>query len=57
MTGDPEFLGLLGCRVDFSVSKHFLPYFDLTLKTDGWVAGNEYLERNMSFKVGLSMRF
>jgi hypothetical protein len=57
MAGNPEFLGLLGCRVDFSVSKHFLPYFDLTFKTDGWVAGNEYLERNMSFKVGLSMRF
>jgi hypothetical protein len=56
-TGDPEFLGLLGCRVDFGVSKHFFPYFDLTLKTDGWVAGNEYLESNVSFKAGLSMRF
>jgi hypothetical protein len=57
MTGDPEFLGLLGCRVDFAVSKHFFPYFDLTLKTDGWVAGNECLESNLSVKAGLSMRF
>jgi hypothetical protein len=57
MTGDPEFLGLLGCRVDFAVSKHFFPYFDLTLKTDGWVAGNEYLDSNVSVKAGLSMRF
>jgi hypothetical protein len=48
MTADPEFLGLLGCRVDFAVSKHFFPYFDLSVKTDGWVAGNEYLESNVS---------
>jgi hypothetical protein len=57
MTGEPEFLGLLGCRVDFAVSKHFFPYFDLSIKTDGWIAGNEYLERNASVKAGLSMRF
>jgi hypothetical protein len=57
MTGNPEFLGLLGCRVDFAVSKHFSPYFDLGVKTGGWVAGNEYLEPNVSFKAGLSMRF
>jgi hypothetical protein len=57
MTGASEFLGLLGCRVDFSVSKHLFPYFDLTLKTDGWVAGNEYLESNISFKAGVSLRF
>jgi hypothetical protein len=57
MTGDPEFLGLLGCRVDFAVSKHFFPYFDLSVKTGGWVAGNEYLEPNVSFKTGVSMRF
>jgi hypothetical protein len=57
MTGEPEFLGLLGCRVDFAVSKNFFPYFDLSVKTGGWVAGNEYLEPNVSFKAGLSMRF
>jgi hypothetical protein len=57
MTGEPEFLGLLGCRVDFAVSKHFFPYIDMSIKTDGWIAGNEYLERNISIKAGLSMRF
>ncbi|MDR1353232.1 MAG: hypothetical protein LBK05_08115 [Treponema sp.] len=57
MTGGPEFLGLLGCRVDFAVSERFFPYFDLSVKTGGWVAGNEYLERNASVKAGLSIRF
>jgi hypothetical protein len=52
-----DFFGLLGGRVDFSVSKHFLPYVELTAKTDGWVAGNEYLERNVSLRLGLSARF
>jgi len=56
-TGTPEFFGLAGCRVDFNISKHFLPYFDLTAKTDGWVAGNEFLEKNVSIKLGLSARF
>ena len=57
MTAAPEFFGLIGCRVDFGISKHFFPYIDLSVKTDGWVAGNEYLESNVSFKAGLSMRF
>jgi len=56
-TGTPEFFGLAGCRVDFNISRHFLPYFDLTAKTDGWAAGNEFLEENVSVKVGLSARF
>jgi hypothetical protein len=56
-TGNPEFLGLFGLRVDFMASRHFLPYIDFTAKTDGWVAGNEYLDNNISLKIGLSMRF
>ena len=56
-TSAPEFLGLLGLRVDFMASKHFLPYLDLVLKTGGWVAGNEFLEKNASLRMGLSMRF
>jgi len=56
-TETPEFMGLIGCRVDFNISKHFLPYFDLTAKTNGWVAGNEFLEKNVSIQLGLSARF
>jgi hypothetical protein len=57
LTADPEFFGLIGCRVDFGLTKHFLPYLEFTAKTDGWVAGNEFLEGNVSFKLGVSARF
>jgi hypothetical protein len=56
-TAGPEFLGLFGLRADLGISKHFLPYIDVTAKTDGWVAGNEYLEANAGVRLGLSMRF
>jgi hypothetical protein len=57
MTADPEFFVLAGCRADFAVSKHFFTYLDLSAKTDGWVAGNEFLEHNISLKAGISARF
>jgi len=56
-TGTPEFLGLFGLRVDFVISQNFLPFVDLTAKTDGWVAGNVYLDKNVSCRVGVSFRF
>jgi hypothetical protein len=57
MTATPEFFGFAGIRADFAVSKHFLPYLELNVKTDGWVAGNEFLEGNVSVKLGISARF
>jgi hypothetical protein len=57
MTADSEFFALLGCRADFALGKYVFPYLDLSVKTDGWVAGDEFLERNVSVKVGVSMRF
>jgi hypothetical protein len=57
MTGAPEFFALAGCRVDFVISKYFFPYIELSVKTDGWVAGDEFLKRNASVKAGISIRF
>jgi hypothetical protein len=56
-TADPEFFGLAGLRVDFALSRHFLPYLEINAKTDGWVAGNESLDAAASVKLGLSARF
>jgi hypothetical protein len=56
-TGEAEFLGLIGLRADFAVGKHVLPYFDFCAKTDGWVAGDEYLNGNVSITIGVSARF
>lgn len=52
-----EFLGLLGLRVDFITRRQILPYIDFSAKTNGWVAGNEFLNSNTSLKMGVSARF
>ena len=51
-----EFLGYAGCRVDW-VLKQAHPWVEMSAKTDGWIAGNEFLNSNFSFKIGLSTRF
>jgi hypothetical protein len=56
-TADPEFFGLAGLRADFALSRNFLPYIEFTAKTDGWVAGSEFLEAAASVKLGISARF
>ncbi|MDR2536559.1 MAG: hypothetical protein LBD29_11080 [Treponema sp.] len=56
-TGEPEFLGLAGCRLDFGITKHILPYIEVAAKTKGWVGGNEFLNANVSVKIGVSARF
>ncbi|GHU84459.1 hypothetical protein FACS189473_1900 [Spirochaetia bacterium] len=56
-TSAPEFLGLFGLRVDFVIDKHILPFIDFSVKTAGWVAGNEYLNANASVKLGVSLRY
>ena len=56
-TGSPAFLGLFGLRVDFMTQRNIYPYIDFTAKTNGWVAGNEYLEANASVRLGVSLRF
>jgi hypothetical protein len=56
-TSEAEFFGLIATRADFQINKHLFPYFEITAKTNGWVAGNEYLEKNAKFVLGMSTRF
>lgn len=56
-TADPEFLGTLGLRVDFAITKYLRLFTEFMAKTDGWIAGNEYLNRNVSFTLGISLCF
>jgi hypothetical protein len=56
-TSEIEFFGLIGSRFDFQINKNWLPYFEVVAKTDGWVAGNEFLEENISFILGISARY
>jgi len=56
-TSEIEFFGLIGSRFDFQITRNWLPYLEVIAKTDGWVAGNEFLKKNISFKLGISTRF
>jgi hypothetical protein len=56
-TASPEFLGLFGLRVDIKTNNNIYPYLDFTVKTKGWIAGNEFLGTNASIKLGVSLRF
>ncbi len=54
-TKNHEFLGSFACRIDW-VLKYFSPWVEFSAKTDGWVAGNEFLNNNFSCNLGLSLR-
>ncbi len=47
--------GLLGIRADGKITPNFNFYIDLEGKTRGWVAGNPFLESNLSFRTGLQL--
>lgn len=52
-----EFLGLASCRIDWIPKSIIKPYFEVVAKTDGWIAGNAYLNSNLSLKFGLTAWF
>jgi hypothetical protein len=56
-TSKAKFFGSIGTRADFQINRHLFPYLEITAKTDGWIAGNEFLENNAKLTVGLSARF
>jgi hypothetical protein len=56
-TSKAEFFGLVGSRFDLQITKNWLPYFEVTAKTDGFVTGNEFLKANVSARLGISARF
>jgi hypothetical protein len=56
-TSQVEFFALIGSRVDFQISQHWLPYIEVMAKTNGWIIGNEFLGNNISARVGVSARF
>jgi hypothetical protein len=55
-TSKSEILGSAACRLDFGVNRKCYPYLELSSKTKGWIAGNEYLSSNADVKIGLSLR-
>jgi hypothetical protein len=56
-TNKSDFLGLVECKVEH-LSKSFIhPYIEFSAKSDGWIAGNEFLTANFSCRAGIISRF
>lgn len=49
--------GLIEAKIYYPVSKLINPYVSITAKTNGWVAGNIYLEQNLSTSFGIKVCF
>lgn len=49
--------GMIEVKGYYPISKYFSPYISVTAKTNGWVAGNIYLESNLSGSFGLQALF
>ncbi|NDP21513.1 MAG: hypothetical protein GZ091_10585 [Paludibacter sp.] len=49
--------GLIETKIQYPISKHIYPYISVTAKTNGWVAGNVYLEKNISSSFGIRAYF
>ncbi|RPH32774.1 MAG: hypothetical protein EHM93_08070 [Bacteroidales bacterium] len=56
-TSRSEFLGLASCRIDWIPKSIIKPYFEVIAKTNGWIAGNAYLNSNLSLKFGITAWF
>jgi hypothetical protein len=57
-TRQAQWLGMASGRVDWlSRSSRWSPYLEVSAKTAGWVAGNEFLQKQISGRFGLSGRF
>ena len=56
-TKDAAFLGAASCRIEWLTNSIINAYTELSLKTKGWVAGNEFLNNSTSIKFGICARF
>ncbi len=55
-TNKSTFVGLLECKIECKTRINLNPYVELSAKSKGWVAGNEYLNSNLSLRLGASLR-
>ena len=56
-TSKADLGGLIGIKAYTPIYKQIKGFIDVAGKTNGWVAGNEFLNANLSVKLGLSVQF
>jgi hypothetical protein len=56
-TSKASLLGLAECKLELITKGFIHPYIEVSAKTSGWVAGNEFLSSNISGRIGIVSRF
>jgi hypothetical protein len=56
-TQQSQLFGLVSINTNYTVHKNFGAYVQVHAKTDGWVAGDEYLKSMIRLRTGLSLYF
>jgi hypothetical protein len=56
-TNNASFLGLAECKVELKTKGFLHPFTELSVKSKGWVAGNEFLNNNFSCRMGIVCEF
>jgi len=56
-TTNSSFAGLFDCRILLKGKYNVNPYAEMCIKTNGWVAGNEFISKNFSIRAGLDIKF
>jgi hypothetical protein len=49
--------GLIAAKIHYKIGKSIYPYVNIGYKTQGWVAGDVFLDKNLDFKTGLMVKF
>lgn len=55
-TSSSEPGGLISLKTAYPLSKNIESYIEIEGKTDGWVAGNVYLDDNFSVRIGITWK-
>ena len=56
-TSEAAFMAMAECKLEMKTKSLFHPFLEVSAKTKGWVAGDEFLGDNFSCRAGVVMRF
>ncbi|MEO6904043.1 MAG: hypothetical protein ABI315_12985 [Bacteroidia bacterium] len=56
-TKKSDFLGLVACKFEIKMNSFIHPFIELSVKSKGWIAGNEFLNSNTSCRFGIVSKF
>jgi hypothetical protein len=55
-TNNSAFLGLAECKLELKTKSFIHPFVELSAKSKGWIAGDEFLKANFSCRFGIISR-